>query len=323
MRRRKMKIKAIYKGSLVALGLLLGLTGCTDFGQDRQVARLRLQAIERQTEGDYAGSAELLQSALGQANERDSALKADLYLYLGRAMEKQEKLDEAAAAYSHSLEQKRSMEGYYSRGYVYLLQEKNDAARGDFREAVLLAKDEPELFAGVYQLFAERNQAARGADVLKALQQQLGDNQPIEKGLVYMALENYKSAVMWFEKAISDGRMSGYYYLGEVEKKKGNYEAAIKQYELYEEKKAPDVNSLNSKGYCLAMQEKWQEALEQYQKAVELPISDGTRDSHWNVVVLQERLGEYEKARQAMGKLLELYPNDEAALREKRFLDTK
>lgn len=318
-----MKKQFQFRRLAVILAAILGLSGCSSFGQDVQVGRLRQQAIEKQQSSDYEGSVELLQSALAQANERDLHLRSDLYLYLGRAQEKMEQLDQAVTSYSHALEIERTMEGFYSRGYVYLLQEKNDAARGDFREAVLLAKDEPQLFTKVYQLFAERNQAARGADVLSALQQQLTDDQPVEKGLVYMALENYENAALWFDRAIEKGYQSGYYYLGEIEKKKGNYDAAIEQYTLYEEKVKPDILSLNSKGYCLAMKQDIEGALEAYRRSTELPQGEGSRDAYWNIAVLYEQQADFAQAKQAIEHLLEQYPTDEEALREKRFLESR
>ncbi|MDO5100293.1 MAG: tetratricopeptide repeat protein [Eubacteriales bacterium] len=318
-----MKKRMRHRWSVVMLAAMLGLSGCSSFGQDVQVGRLRRQAIEKQQAGEYEASVELLQSALAQANERDLHLRSDLYLYLGRAQEKMELLDQAVTSYSHALEIERTMEGFYSRGYVYLLQEKNDAAKGDFREAVLLAKDEPQLFAKVYQLFAERNQAARGADVLSALQQKLTDDQAVEKGLVYIALENYENAALWFERAIEKGYQSGYYYLGEIEKKKGNYDAAIEQYDRYEEKAEPDILSLNSKGYCLAMKQDIAGALETYRQAAELPLGEGSRDAYWNIAMLYEQQADFEQAKQAIDTLLEKYPTDEEALREKRFLESR
>ena len=84
-----------------------------------------------------------------------------------------------------------------------------------------------------------------------------------------------------------------------------------------------DASLYNQLGLCKIQMEEYEEALEAFQKGMEVDNCPCMQSLKFNEIVAYEYLGEFEKAKVLMESYLLTYPDDEEAKREQGFLKTR
>ena len=139
-----------------------------------------------------------------------------------------------------------------------------------------------------------------------------------EKGLA-----DYEKAVALLEKTAKEDRES-YYYLFRVYDTMENDEKALENLNIYMEK-ATDLDSyrLYEIGSSLLNKAMYEDAEACFLKALELKKVPNKQEIMRNLVVIYERNKDFASAKEVMKQYIEEYPEDEEALREYTFLETR
>ncbi|MDE7478363.1 MAG: tetratricopeptide repeat protein, partial [Lachnospiraceae bacterium] len=78
-----------------------------------------------------------------------------------------------------------------------------------------------------------------------------------------------------------------------------------------------------SLGICLMHQEKYDEAVETFQKGIDMGNSDYLQELRFNQIVANEYVGNFAQAKTMMQSYLQTYPDDARAKKENEFLKTR
>lgn len=159
---------------------------------------------------------------------------------------------------------------------------------------------------------------------------------PRKLGVEALEEENYEEAEAQFKELTEEGgekAAEGYRGLGMVYYETEDYKAALEAFQKAEETGIrPDVQMYNLMAVCAMQTEQYEAALEYIRSGLVLadaasedgqPSEELIREMKFNEIVCCERQADWESAKQKVTEYLELYPDDEAALREAEFLATR
>lgn len=212
----------------------------------------------------------------------------------GTILTDQGKLEQAIADYTKAIEADPLYPpAYYNRGRVYGLQKKYDQAIADLRKSFELA---PFFFG--YR--------AHG-----------------NIGRIYHQQGEYDKALEAFAAAISfdDSKADTYYLRGETYTAMGNYEAAISDYEAAISRFSKYHQAYQSLGYARYKTGQFEQALESFDKAIELSPTSPTPHFYRMLVYLATNQVDKTKAEVAQGmETIGALPEEEQALLFKRIL---
>lgn len=157
---------------------------------------------------------------------------------------------------------------------------------------------------------------------------------PVENGTTALQEKNYEEALSQFQTAIEEGKDPGEAYLG----------MAMVYYEKQDYVNAEEAlrNSLSSGGtatpvlynmmaVCNMYQEQYSETLSNLQLGISLAESNESETDYssvlqemkYNEIVCYEKQLNWEMAKQKVAEYVAMYPEDEKAQKEARFLETR
>lgn len=144
-----------------------------------------------------------------------------------------------------------------------------------------------------------------------------------EKGRLSYYLEDYENARIYLEaqKGTKDGEST--LLLGQTYEKLGDYNYAASIYSNYLADNNQDVTLLNRLGMCKLHSGDAAAALDCFNQALELGDKSMTQTLKFNQIVAYEHLGDWAQANVLMKNYLQLYPDDQDALREYEFLKSR
>ena len=137
-----------------------------------------------------------------------------------------------------------------------------------------------------------------------------------------LAVKETKKAEELFEQAGENGINEAYYYLGELRMEREEYTAATDCYQKYiSGSGAEDAFAYNQLALCFSAQGEYALALENVKKGLNFCNKQNEEELLFNQVVLLEKLGEYRDAYDYAKRFSELFPENEALLKELKLLD--
>lgn len=151
---------------------------------------------------------------------------------------------------------------------------------------------------------------------------------PYTTGIKYLEDGEYSKAVTEFQEAIEKGKnlKDSYRGLGialwEEKDYKGAYEAFEK---ALSEGAKESVTIYSLLGNCAMQIENYAKAVEYYELALTMEeISDELKkETRYNLIAAYEYVGDVNKAKEKLKEYIADYPEDESALREEKFLETR
>lgn len=154
-----------------------------------------------------------------------------------------------------------------------------------------------------------------------------GRNIP-EEGLLLLQEEKYEEAIGVFEEAIEEEQQIGEAYRGigianwELERYQESKDAFLKALEHHAEKTVTIYNFL---GNCEMILENPKGALNYYRlgMSAEDCSKELMQEFQYNEIVACEQLGDFESAKVLLEDYLKEYPEDERAIKEAKFLETR
>ncbi len=254
-------------------------------------------------------------------------LNVDILYYMGSSYRSIGSYQKAIDAYTEILAgNKNNAQAYAQRAYCYQCLAMYQEGLADYDSAISLEPNNFDYYFGKYNLLIGQGdlnsakQALQKASDIKAGTEE--DKYNLAKLHYYQ--ENYDTALSELESSSQAGIYEAYYYLGEIYRIQKDYTKAVYYYENYI--KAGEVttpNVYNEIAVCLIKTGDDKKALEYLKTGIAFNDAGTLKVLAKNEIIAYEGLGDFETAKEKLNEYLESYPEDEAAVREAQFIDTR
>ncbi|MBR4983537.1 MAG: tetratricopeptide repeat protein [Lachnospiraceae bacterium] len=272
----------------------------------------------------YKEAIEQFLVALSYSDEFVDNFDFDTNYYLATAYFKNGQVAEAEKVYTAILALRDDREARYLRGIVFLEENKLAAAKEDFD--VALAKDNSDYDMRIEIAKALMNKGFEN-EAKAYLQAALGGNEKkisdYDKGRLSYYMGDYENARNYLESTKGNKSADAALLLGQTYEKLGDYNYAASVYSNYLTQHPDNVILFNRLGMCKLQAGDAQGALECFEKALAMEDSSMTQILKFNQIVAYEYLGEFDQANVLMRSYLQIYPDDQEALREYEFLRSR
>lgn len=217
----------------------------------------------------------------------------------------------------------RDKEGdaYYLRGAIKVEQGSIDEACEDFDRALLLTTEGSDRLIEIYQILAANGFQIIGADYLRKAMEDDGLNN-FERGRISFYLGDYDNAKMYLERA-RDFSYTAVLYLGRTYEVLGDFNYAVSVYSNYLDQGNDSPHIYNQLGICRLSMQDYNGALQAFKVGMAIENNDILQTLRFNEIVAYQFLGDFKKAAVLMEGYLQLYPDDQTAIRENYFLRTR
>jgi len=215
---------------------------------------------------------------------------------------------------------------YYLRGNVRLMQGSFTAASDDFKRAIAMAPKDVDMIIKIFEVLDKNGYREAGLEYLdNALASYENSMSALNRGRIYYYKEEYQTAAVALEEArqADNNSSEASMYLGMTYEAVGENNYASNVYESYLARNPNDAAVYNQLAVCKMKLGDYEGALTSIQAGMQVGDSSVKQNLAFNEIVLYEYLGEFQKADALMTAYLEAYPSDEAAIREKIFLNTR
>lgn len=274
---------------------------------------------------DYGQAVECFKEALAGSNGFLESIDYDLNYYLAAAYTKNGQYEEARTVYDAILALRaKEKDAYFLRGSILLQLGEYEQAQADFDEAIKLDGKNYDRLIQIYQAMHAFGYQEKGREYLQnALDESEKQMKAYDKGRIYYYLGEYQKAYIALEEARKDGGAEGALYLGKAYEATGDYNYASSVYNSYLAKDAECAEIYNQLGLCELKKGNYVKALEAFQGGKQIQGNSVMQNLSFNEIVAYEYLGEYETATALLDVYLKAYPDDESAVREQQFLQTR
>ena len=296
--------------------------------EDHVVESYRGEGIVYLQEGTYTSAITMFTrclDALEDGGDNDAAFREDVLLYEAEAYMKNNNIDEAISIYSDLTSGENPEKAYLMRGIAYVTLGDVDSAKQDFDKVVKTAASY-ENCIHIYEALASVSRKADGVEYLqKALEQtpETADDY-YNEGVVYYTSGNLEQAKEDLNHAIELGSSDAVEMLGKVCIELGETEAAREAYQNMINDGMFQAAAYNGLALCDIADEQYQAALDEINIGLQdTSDPDATKNLLYNQIVAYEKLLDFETAKAKMTEYLAMYPGDENAIRENKFLSTR
>ncbi|MCR5488097.1 MAG: tetratricopeptide repeat protein [Lachnospiraceae bacterium] len=215
-------------------------------------------------------------------------------------------------------------DAFLLRGKTELKLGERDNAIADFNQAVRLKKNDPDLYIQIYESLNQNGLEEDGEVYLKDAMELNTRLTNLQKGKLYYCMQDYDRAKDALEAARSEGAGESItLYLGRTYEALGDTNYAASLYRAYLTENPSDVEICNQLGLCCLDMQDYRSALEAFQQGLSIPDNEFEQTLKYNEIVAYEYLSDFSRAETLMKEYLDKYPDDEAAIRENKFLQTR
>lgn len=272
----------------------------------------------------YQEAIEQFLNALSYSDEFVDDFDFDTNYYLATAYFKNGQTADAGAVYSAILNLRDDKEAHYLRGIVYLEEDRIVDAKTDFDIALSKASGDYDMRINIANALIEKGYEEEGKAYLQAA---LGSNEKkisdYDRGRLYYHMGDYENARNCLEAAKGNKNAETVLLLGQTYEKLGDYNYAASVYSNYLTENPNHVIIFNRLGMCKLQAGDAKSALNYFEQALALEDSSMTQILKFNQIVAYEYLGEFDQANVLMKNYLQIYPDDQEALREYEFLKSR
>lgn len=287
----------------------------------------RGKALSFYEENDYENALVFFDKALEISAKKD--MDTDLLSYKGDVLYRMGRYKDALEAFSDILESNRKNAMIYQkRALVYEKQEKTEQALKDLEQALKYDKKNREIYIQKYLLLSR---VKKEDEAKKVLNEALGlkvrtaeDTCYYGRFLYYGGKQN--EAVKQLEKAWDDGAFEAYYFLGRIWEEQGEKDKAKLCYQKYTEKDKSSqytADSYNRLGLMCANEKDYSGALSWFQKGLEKKDANESPDLQYNMVIVLENMGDYDRAQLAASEYIHAYGSEDGMKQELDFIESR
>ncbi len=254
-------------------------------------------------------------------------LDRDILYYAGSAQSIIGDYEEAVKTYTRLVNQNEKDDmAYNNRAYCYRILRDYEKSLADYDMAISLKPDFYNHYFGKYYLLMEQGETAAAAEVLtKASEIEVKTSQDqYNTAKLHYLQGDYDTALAEFSDGYANGFQEAYYYIGEIYRVKKDYPKAIYYYETYMDTGKPVSSEVyNQIGSCLIKTGQYEEALNYLEQGIAYGQAATIRTLKRNEIVAYEKLGRFEEAAAKLADYISRYPEDEDAVRESKFIETR
>ena len=305
--------------------MITGLTGCA-FGVNEKQAAYKQAGMEAIGTGDYSGAVDQFQAALNEAHAHVGVEEIDISYYKAAAQYMAGDIDGAIATYTNLIAyDKKSSDPYFLRGSLYLDTNQPEPGMEDYKSAIELDKENYDLYTAIYyNLMAKgyTDEALEYTNMALAIEGSKAYNY-MERGKIYLILEQYDVAETTFKKAVNAGDADGYIYLAQISSHNGDPDAAMNYLKKFQKSGEESSEAYDTIGKLYMLQGDYDGALEQFDKGLSMKKITNEKDLRKDQVAAYEYSGDFATARDKAQEYVEKYPEDATMARELVFLQTR
>lgn len=282
----------------------------------------RAQGISYLKLGDNAAAIASLSRSLNSMDETNEAFKKDVTYYLAEARTKHGQIGEAIECYTDILKIGKDEQSLFMRGKLQLQEGHIDVAKEDFDLATENTRDY-EVYISIFNVYDAASMTVEGQEYLdKALEIKPETAEDYyNRGRIYYYMKDYDSAVTELTMAINDGDDTAVLLLGKVYIAKEDAGSARAMYQKYLEAGTNKAKAYNGLALCDIHEKNYDAALANIEKG--LAEYSEEQELLYNEIVIYEYKLDFETAKEKMASYLQLYPDDESAIRENEFLQSR
>ena len=272
---------------------------------------------------DYETAEDMFLRALKESDGHIGKIEIDLSYYLGETQLGLGKYEDAIECYTNMIDyDSKDTAAYFYRGSAYLQSGDETAAAADFEK---VEKDGAlEELYGIYEAYAAIGSDEGEKYLEKIVGTKTSDMEELYIiGKAYTQLGQYDKAVEALQESGEKGETKATFYLGYVYQQQEDYDTAISYYQEYKEKVGLSYEEYHViADYMISMSD-YTSALSLNEYMRERAENTELQNLLFDEVVLYEKSGNFSEARNKVEEYLQLYPDDEEALREYEFLQTR
>lgn len=319
------KIYGFLLAAAVTACLAGGLTGCgSDKRREAQIT-YRQYGITCLKSGDYESAVSAFQKALDQSTWGITDTEIDICLYKAKAQYLNGDLDGAKETYKALMDYSDLPEAYYQRGCFYYAVGEEESGLKDFKKAVKIDPENVDLYIGIYENIKKYSSGEAPEEYLEKALEIEGEKSSdfINKGRVYLLMDDYDKAIEYLNKAIDKGDNEANFYLAIVYAAKGDDAQSEACFAEYTKSSSASAAELCSMADTLMKRDDYKTALKYLEAAEDLPDATDLRSIKKSIIICYERTGDYNNAALLMANYVKEYPDDEDAKRDYTFLKTR
>ncbi|MBO4267503.1 MAG: tetratricopeptide repeat protein [Lachnospiraceae bacterium] len=213
---------------------------------------------------------------------------------------------------------------YYLRGKVELAMGERESALSDFDQTVTLAPDNYDRYVGIYEELHSRGYDTEASSYLEKAMSAGSKLSDYNKGVLEYYMGSYTDARNDLENARKKSDNENLtLYLGKTYEALGDDGYAMSIYEEFVRLNPGSGRIYDQLASCQIKKGDLEGALTTIEAGLSLGNGDGMQGLMFNRVVAYELSYDFKSAKKAMDEYLQLYPDDETAIRENVFLSSR
>ncbi len=320
-----MKLKSPIFPIIAAIAVLLG--GCAQAGSEPQEGKLayRTRGIAQLSEGDYSQAMESFTTALSYSNGLIETADIDISYYMAVAEFKNGDMEAALKTVDSIIALRPEDDrAYFVRGKINLALGNIDGAKSDFDKTISIDPENYDRYVGVYEELRAKGYESEASGYLQQALSAGDKLSDYNKGVLEYYMGSYTDARSDLETAKqSQNSENLIFYLGKTYEALGDSTYAMTLYSDYIRENSSAGRIYEQLAECRIRNEDYEGALETIEAGLSLGGGEGAGGMMFDRVVAYERLYDFESAKKYMEEYLQLYPDDEVALRENVFLSSR
>jgi tetratricopeptide (TPR) repeat protein len=287
----------------------------------REAEGYRGQGIVYLKQQDYASAILMFDKSLESLKHDNEEFENDVLMYKAEACAKNADTNVALEIYS-SLEESELAETVFAlEGSIYL---KN----GDIQEAqncFALSEEAGvsiETYLLIYEAFADVSLEGDGAVYLEKAKsiEPANSEETAELGKIYYYLDDYDNAVSLLNKAIEEGYTEAVTILGDIYLENDNISGAKDLFISAVNQNIDPAMAYNGLAMCAIKEGDYSGALSYITTGLGYDDNAAKQSLLFNEIIVYEKMLDFETAKAKMNEFLILYPDDERALEEAKFI---
>ncbi len=287
----------------------------------REAEGYRGQGLVYLKQGDYESAVIMFDKSLEALKHENEEFENDVLMYKAEACAKNSDTDAALEIYSGLEESSMAELVFALEGQIYL-------NKGDVQQALNCfelseeAGKSIETYLLIYESFAAVSREGDGAVYLEKAKS-IEPSTPEERaelGKIYYYLEDYDSSISQLNKAIEEGYTEAYTILGDIYLESENISGAKNLFISALNQNVEPAMAYNGLAMCAIKEGDYNSALSYIDMGLEYKDESAKQSLLFNEIIIYEKMLDFETAKVKMNEFLILYPEDQRAVDEAKFL---
>lgn len=272
-------------------------------------------------QGHYAEASIAFSKSLLYLEDENPEFEKDVKSYLAISRTNRMEYDEAIALYGELIADYPEAEYYYLRGKCYIAKEDYEAARESF-DAAASSSTDSTMFINIYEIYNDLQMNADGSAYLEQGLTLVDEDDYYSRGLIHYYLQEYTDAKDALIQAVNRSQSGdAMLLLGKVYLAMEDIASARAMYQEHVDDPEVAAEAYNGLALCDMREGNYDSALINIQKGLEFGDAKAQQSLLFNEICIYEQLSDWPTARAKVSEYLLKYPDDEAAIREKEFLN--